>query len=108
MTNKYYHYKNEKGKCMALTVSAKGQVTIPKHIREALGISSGSKVEFVLEGTSVKLEPALTSIVDKASGALRKYSNRGESENARIERVRKEVAYEAAREGRISRHKRSA
>jgi antitoxin PrlF len=30
-------------------VTSKGQVTIPKRIRDALGIKSGSKVEFGLE-----------------------------------------------------------
>ena len=31
---------------MAATVTAKGQITIPKAIREALGVVPGSKVEF--------------------------------------------------------------
>ena len=93
---------------MALTVSAKGQVTIPKHIREALGLSNGSKVDFVLDGTVVTLEPAESSVVDNVAGALRKHAKTGENEQTRMERVRKEVAHEAAQEGRISRHKRSA
>jgi antitoxin PrlF len=33
---------------MATTVTSKGQVTIPKHVREALGIKPGSKVTFEL------------------------------------------------------------
>ncbi len=32
---------------MATTVTAKGQVTIPKAVRELLGISPGSSVDFV-------------------------------------------------------------
>ena len=31
---------------MAATVTAKGQITIPKAVREALGVKAGSKVEF--------------------------------------------------------------
>ena len=31
---------------MATTVTSKGQVTIPKSVRDALGIKPGSKVEF--------------------------------------------------------------
>ena len=36
-------------------VMAKGQVTIPKDVREILGISSGDKVTFVVENGSVRL-----------------------------------------------------
>jgi AbrB family looped-hinge helix DNA binding protein len=31
---------------MSTTLTSKGQVTIPKHIREALGLEPGSRVEF--------------------------------------------------------------
>ncbi|MEJ1967135.1 MAG: AbrB/MazE/SpoVT family DNA-binding domain-containing protein [Rhizomicrobium sp.] len=33
---------------MATTVTSKGQVTIPKRVRDALGIAPGSSVEFEL------------------------------------------------------------
>jgi len=33
---------------MAVTVTTKGQVTIPKPVRDRLGINPGSKVEFEL------------------------------------------------------------
>lgn len=36
-------------------VMAKGQITIPKDIREILGISSGDRVTFVVENGSVRL-----------------------------------------------------
>lgn len=31
---------------MAATVTAKGQITIPKAVREALGVKAGSKIDF--------------------------------------------------------------
>ena len=34
-------------------VTIKGQVTIPKHIREKLGITATSEVEFIEEGDKV-------------------------------------------------------
>lgn len=36
-------------------VMAKGQVTIPKDVRQVLGISNGSRVTFLVENGSVRL-----------------------------------------------------
>lgn len=39
-----------------MRVTSKGQVTIPKHIRDQAGIMPGSEVELSLEGGVVRLE----------------------------------------------------
>lgn len=36
-------------------VMSKGQITIPKDIREILGVSSGDRVTFIVEGNSVRI-----------------------------------------------------
>ena len=36
-------------------VMAKGQITIPKDVREILGISNGDRVTFVVENGNVRL-----------------------------------------------------
>ena len=36
-------------------VMSKGQVTIPKDIREVLGINSGDRVSFIVEGGNVRI-----------------------------------------------------
>ena len=36
-------------------VMAKGQVTIPKDVRDSLGVSSGDRVTFVVEGNTVRM-----------------------------------------------------
>lgn len=38
-----------------VSVTSKGQVTIPKRVRRALGITPGSKVEFDIEGGGARL-----------------------------------------------------
>lgn len=38
-----------------MRVTSKGQVTIPRNIRQRLGISPQSEVEFVIEGNAVIL-----------------------------------------------------
>ena len=40
---------------MAVSVTSKGQVTIPKRVRKALGITPGTKVEFDVEGGGARL-----------------------------------------------------
>lgn len=36
-------------------VMSKGQVTIPKEVRKVLGISSGDRVTFIVEGQNVRV-----------------------------------------------------
>jgi AbrB family looped-hinge helix DNA binding protein len=45
---------------MLSTVTSKGQVTIPKKIRDLLRIRSNDKVDFVLEGERLVLVPVKT------------------------------------------------
>jgi AbrB family looped-hinge helix DNA binding protein len=43
---------------MTHRVGPKGQVVIPKELRDRLGISSGDEVDFSLDGDAVRVEPA--------------------------------------------------
>lgn len=36
-------------------VMAKGQVTIPKDIREVLGVTNGDRITFIVEGNTVRI-----------------------------------------------------
>ncbi len=36
-------------------VMAKGQVTIPKDVREVLGVASGDRISFIVEGSTVRV-----------------------------------------------------
>ncbi len=36
-------------------VMAKGQVTIPKDVREVLGVTSGDRISFIVEGCTVRI-----------------------------------------------------
>lgn len=47
-------------------VMAKGQVTIPKNVRAALGISTGDRVTFIVEDNSVR-------VVNSAIYALQRF-----------------------------------
>ena len=55
------------------TVTSKGQVTIPRHIRQKLGIHAGSRVRFRIVNDTARLEvvaPA-TPVVESGFGMLR-------------------------------------
>jgi antitoxin PrlF len=56
---------------MTYRVGAKGQVVIPKSIREHLGIAPGDEVEFSLVGTAVRVEPVREQPNLRASLACR-------------------------------------
>ena len=47
-------------------VMAKGQITIPKNIRAALGVSTGDRVTFIVENGSVR-------VVNSAIYAMQKF-----------------------------------
>ena len=36
-------------------VMAKGQITIPKDIRKVLGVTSGDRISFIVEGNTVRI-----------------------------------------------------
>jgi AbrB family looped-hinge helix DNA binding protein len=50
------------------SVTSKGQVTIPKSLRQQLGLRQGSKVEFVLVGDRVEMRIVRTPADLPASG----------------------------------------
>jgi AbrB family looped-hinge helix DNA binding protein len=41
-------------------VTDEGQVTIPRHIRDAAGVAPGSEVSFSLEGSKIAITPVGT------------------------------------------------
>ena len=58
-------------------VMAKGQVTIPKNIRAALGVSTGDRVTFIVENGTVR-------VINSAVYAMQKFQEqmKGEAEKA--------------------------
>ena len=58
-------------------VMAKGQVTIPKNVRAALGVESGDRVTFIVDGNNVRM-------VNSAVYALMRFQEQmsGEAEKA--------------------------
>jgi AbrB family looped-hinge helix DNA binding protein len=41
-----------------MRLTSKGQVTIPQHVREALGLLAGTEVEFEIDGDAVRIRKA--------------------------------------------------
>ncbi len=50
------------------SVTSKGQVTIPKQVRQQLGIRKGSKVEFLVVGDHVELRISSSPVYIAESG----------------------------------------
>ena len=53
------------------TMTSKGQVTIPKHIRLAAGVAPGSEVTFSLEGSKIVITPVGTGVKEDRRAKLR-------------------------------------
>lgn len=53
-------------------ITSKGQVTIPKHLREKYGLNEHTEVEFIDEGGAIRIikKSASHSIVDSVYGIL--------------------------------------
>jgi AbrB family looped-hinge helix DNA binding protein len=52
----------------ATSVTSKGQVTIPKELRQRLGIRQGSRIEFLLVGEHVEMRVKSTPPGDAGVG----------------------------------------
>ncbi len=77
-------------------VTAKGQVTLPKGVREYLQLRPGMRVQFILRDGRLQIEP-LSDDVMKWYGALR--TERGPADLKEIEQaVRLAIAEEVIRE----------
>jgi len=62
---------------MATRVTIKGQVTIPKAVREGLGLRPGDEVEFVAEGGGYRLRKVVrTNPFSRYRGVLRGQAGR--------------------------------
>ena len=52
------------------TLTSKGQLTIPKEVRERLGLSSGDQVVFEFDGDSVRLRVERRKSLEELRGSL--------------------------------------
>jgi AbrB family looped-hinge helix DNA binding protein len=74
------------------TITAKGQTTIPKSVREQLGVEAGDRVDFVIQADgTVTVEPAVQG-VERLKGLLAVKGQRPVSVEAMHEAVRKRAA----------------
>ncbi len=80
------------------TVTSKGQITIPKAIRERLGLKEGSVLEFVVDETGkVFVRPRAADGTDRVFGALREFAP---SEPVSVDEMKALVRARAARKAR--------
>jgi AbrB family looped-hinge helix DNA binding protein len=83
---------------MYVKMSKKGQVTIPKAIREKLKISTEGAVLFLVENDEVKLKGIPGGQADQLAGSLRKYAREYVPLNKIRKKIRGKIADEVARE----------
>ena len=58
------------------TITSKGQITLPKHVRDALGLQAGSRVSFVVQAGQVILRKVVPDhVIDRWRGYLRGRGN---------------------------------
>jgi AbrB family looped-hinge helix DNA binding protein len=84
---------------MYARLSKKGQVTIPKAIREKLNIDSEGGVLFLVEDDEVKLKGIPGGEIDKLAGSLKKYAKTYVPLEKVRTRIKGKIADAAAREG---------
>ncbi len=81
----------------ASTVTRKGQITIPKTIRDRLGVREGEKVLFVMRGDEVVLKVLRGTILD-LKGSVKASAHPEDFENIR-RAVKQAVSAKVARHG---------
>jgi len=77
---------------MALaTITTKGQVTIPKSVRDSLMLSTGDKIEFVVTNKREALIRPISKKVDEVFGILHKPGRKTASVEEMDEKIRQRM-----------------
>jgi len=84
---------------MYAKVSKKGQVTIPKAIREKLKIEKQGGILFLMEDDVVKLKGVPGEQADRLAGSLNKYAKKYVPLDEIRQKIKGKIADEAAKEG---------
>ena len=84
---------------MYVKISKKGQVTIPKSIREKLNIEKEGGVLFLIEENEVKLKGVPGEQVDQLAGSLNQYAKKYVPLDEIRKKIKGKIADEAAKEG---------
>ena len=84
---------------MYARISKKGQVTIPKAIRQKLELINEGAVLFLVEDNEVKLKGIPGAHADQLGGSLKKYAKEYVPLNKIRKKIKGKIADEIAREG---------
>ncbi len=87
---------------MPATLSSKGQVTIPKRIRDMLNIKQGDAVDFIVEKSGVKLKGIPKGQARALAGSLNHYAKGKHSTKSVREITKRKVAIATAKEATSS------
>ena len=79
-------------------VSAKGQVTLPRVVRQALDVKAGVRVLFVVENETVLLRAIGPTGASALAGSLRRYAGKRKTPAEARSVLKKEVARATAPE----------
>lgn len=60
-----------------MRITSKGQVTIPQHLREAVGLLPDTEVEFELDGEAVRITRARAPQTDRGRALVAHMRGRG-------------------------------
>ena len=84
---------------MYAKMSKKGQITIPKAIREKLKIGNEGAVLFLVEDEEVKIKGIPGGLADQLAGSLKKYSKEYVPLDKKTKKIKGKIADGIAREG---------
>jgi AbrB family looped-hinge helix DNA binding protein len=84
---------------MYAKISKKGQVTIPKAVRERLNIAKGGGVLFLFDEEEIKLKGIPGSQETELAGRLKKYAKKYVPLSKVRKRIQQDIAKSAAGEG---------
>jgi AbrB family looped-hinge helix DNA binding protein len=66
-----YNFSILSGTIMEATVAERGQITLPKAVRDALGLTKGTQLKVELDGSRIVLSKNVDDAVSRARGRFR-------------------------------------